>query len=360
MYTIAAVSLTVLFFVTTVVLPFKCSKFCENLGFKLLKFRSHKSSQVPIQLRIRNSGPYRFLIRAWGIVAIAFFAAVSYWLGAWEGNHPNTLSKIGQSAAVGYTLSSLLVMTLLSYNSLLPRLFGMHQLERCGIKQLWAVDLLTPQQKLRSSLRREAQATKKIFCLDITGKKILGKGPSEQGGLLFDIVKANPTTPVCLLLFKPDATNKDPERKISSVFSTLLSEMEISRENYLQQVRETLEAVAFINQNRSKENEIVVRYYHEKPTFQVILFDDKAFAFPWQPREEKDLIPLLELEQSPEGSAFYESYRRHFARIWGSPIQESQVKIVPTQKQEEEVERPWKASKKTESSRNIQLTKMSA
>lgn len=358
MYLILAGVVAVLFCLLTVFLPFKHSGELVQKAKSLLKRRPRRAADIPLQTGLHHETPMRHLFQAWGVLATLLFVGISFWAGAWSDNEIEALSRVGQCALIAGALGGFLVFTSVAYWSMVPRALGGTHLERSGLKELWSVDLAAPQKKLLQAIQEHVGRSKKVLCLDVTGRKLIGRGPGATGGLLFDALRSRPDLPVCVLLFKPDSQAKDPERKVSSVFSTLLCEMEISREMYIQQLRETLEFIAALNQERTPEGQIQVRYYSEKPSFQVVLFDDSALTFPWQPREEKDLVPILELDQTPEGSAFYESYRRHFARLWGSPLQIQQGDTESPAVKDEEVERPWKAA--GESSRNIKLMSLAS
>jgi hypothetical protein len=90
----------------------------------------------------------------------------------------------------------------------------------------------------------------------------------------------------------------------------------------------TADAIEALNEGRDDATRIRVRQYGEKPTFRGLLLDDACIMIPWHPREERTEIACLEVARTAGCASLFESFRRHFIRLWGVPLDASERELA--------------------------------
>jgi hypothetical protein len=167
-----------------------------------------------------------------------------------------------------------------------------------------------------NSLRARMAQSRQVGIVDVTGHLFFGRGAGATGTLFQEAIASLPNVPLHLLLFKPESGSVDPECKRATVFQTLLGEMEANEQTFAQRLNATLHAVGVLNSQRPPEGQVTVRFYSEKPAVRALLLDDAAFIAPWDAREENASLVFLEAARRSGGASLYETFRRHFSRLW--------------------------------------------
>lgn len=349
----AAIAILVLlcFCTGTVVIPLRFPSWATTRVRGLCQAMFSRVDEASFRHGLADPPAILWWTRFWGIGSATLFVAGALAHGRLVENDPTSIMTTVLLGAAAMTASAVLVFTIAAFGTYLPRSRGYDVLNRCGFRNLWFVDLTKPGKKFRDTLTARTLQSSRVCVVDVTGFSILGKGPGPAGGLLYDALVAAPDVPVYLLLFNPDARVVDPERKLTSVYQNLLSEMNLSPSSFTRRMRLTLEVIEDLNENRSPEARIQVRYYGEKPGFQTIVFDDTSILSPWHAQEEHTALPYFEVARDSADPSLYESHRRHFARLWGTPVTSANESTRQTR--EESVETPWKAAKKKPASVRI-------
>jgi hypothetical protein len=326
MYTIVALMLLLSFSLVAVGVPFRFGGWCGKLA---ARFRGKVLESA--NLAIFDTGPERHLeyvrwMRLWGSVSTILAVLFSLFDGGLFHNKPQALYGVVSSTILAMGGSSFVVMTLLAYTSLLPKARGYATLARAGFQAVWVTDPKQVPAQLRDGLSSCVKGSSMVGIVDVTGHELLGKGPGAGGGLLFDVLHTMTGVPVYVLLLQPEATAIDPEQKKATVYQTILAETGNSPTTYVRKIKGTLEAVATLNESRPAESKIKVRFYNEMPTCRAIVFDDSVLVSPWQPKENAPLPVIEVMRKAPEAS-LYETFRRHFARLWSFSIAEAEVHL---------------------------------
>jgi hypothetical protein len=320
MIAIVNVAIAIAFIGLTVVLPFRYAKlaatFAERVQKKLLRGADravfHDSAARDRQLLGRS--------RLIGGVAAGLFTIIALrWGGLFRDQLGSTWGLLA-GAAGSLLLSALGVLLAIAAASFVPKARGYSLLERFGFRAFWVIDARQPSRAVRSALAERIQGATRLGIVDVTGAEILGKGPGQSGGLLYDVLDAFPKVPVQILLLKPDARVLDPEEVLATVFQSLLAEMQVTSGTYMKRINATLNAIQSLNEARPPEGKIDVRFYSEKPMVRAIVLDEIAFISPWQPRDNADETPILEVAREGSEAGFHEAFRRHFARLWATGI----------------------------------------
>lgn len=324
MYTTLAVTLLFAFALVSVGLPFRFGAWCGKLALHVRAKALERAN-----LAIFDEGPERHLqyvrwMRVWGGVATFLAVLFSLFDTAFFTNKPVALSGVVSSTILAMGASSFVVMTLLAYTSLLPKARGYATLARAGFQAIWITDSRQVPTELRDGLSSCVKSSSMVGIVDVTGHELLGKGPGPSGGLLYDVLHTMTGVPVYLLLVQPEATAIDPEQRKATVFQTLLAEMETTPATLVRKIRSTLEAVVALNESRPAETKISVRFYNEKPTCRAIVFDESVLVSPWQPKENMPWPVMEVMRKAPEAS-LYETFRRHFARLWAFSLAEGEL-----------------------------------
>ncbi len=352
MYTTSAAIVAIAFCAMSLLLAFRWPDKLLGLIARILHPRRRAGSTFACL--DRNCAVTQRWVRAWGISCVLGLAFCVTLNGSMFENQSSSVVEATASGFLATIGASLLILGLVALRYLVPWARDRNNLTRCGFRSLWVPELGANNRKLQEELRRRALGSKMVGCLDVTGYKYLGRGPGSSGGLLYDVLDAARHVPVLVLLFKPDRHEVDPERKLTSVFNNLLTEMELSESEFTGRVQSTLNAIGNLNRSRPAEAKIEVRYYTDKPTTGGILFDETAIMVPWHPREESSRLPMLEVESESEDPSFYQSFRRHFALLWNSPLPFGSFRF--TSEKSGEVETPWKASKSFRRKRTLPTT----
>lgn len=352
MYTTFAAIVTIAFCAVSLLLAFRWPDRLLGLIVGILHLRHSRGSTFACL--DRHSAVTLRWVGAWGISCVLGLAVCVALNGSMFENQSSSLVAATASGFLATIFSSLLILGLVASRYFVPWARDRNNLTRCGFRSLWVPELGAKNRKLQEELRRRALASKMVGCLDVTGYKYLGRGPGPSGGLLYDVLDTARHVPVLVLLFKPDRHEVDPERKLTSVFNNLLTEMELSESEFTRRIQSTLNAIEDLNRSRPEQAKIEVRYYTDKPTTGGILFDETAIMVPWHPREESSRLPMLEVESESEDPSFYQSFRRHFALLWNSPLPFGSFRF--TSEKPRDTEKPWKASKSFRTKRKLPTT----
>ena len=261
----------------------------------------------------------RFWVRAWGILAVLTLITLAVFRTEGITNTSDTMIWVVVASATSVVGSGVVAFGMVAFTRLLPRALGYLSLSRSGIRALWEVNLVQSKRRFQEELIARINRSGSLSVVDVTGYKLFGKGEGPTGGLLYDPLQAARKSTVCIMLYKPDSETRDPDGH-ATVFQSLLASMNLSKEAYMRRLKMTLDAIEALNKERPAEFKIQVRYYSEKPTFQTLVFDECAFAYPWQSREDHNVhVPFLEVAKIGPGSSLYESLRLHFVRLWKEP-----------------------------------------
>ena len=321
MYTTIAVFLLLSFSLVTVLVPFRFGAWCGRFATRLREKVLDRAN-----LAVFDAGPERHLeyvrwMRLWGGVSTLLAVLFTLFDGGVFHNKPQALSGVFSSMLLAMGGSSFVVMTLLAYTSLLPKARGYATLARSGFQAIWVTDSKQIPAQLRDGLASCVKNSSMVGIVDVTGHELLGKGPGHNGGLLYDVLHTMTGVPVYMLLVLPEATAIDPDQKKATVYQTLLAEMETSPATFDRKIRTTLDAVKTLNESRPAETKIRVRFFNEKPTCRAIVFDDSVLVSPWQPKENAS-VPVIEVMRKAPEASLYETFRRHFARLWAFSLTE--------------------------------------
>ena len=112
------------------------------------------------------------------------------------------------------------------------------------------------------------------------------------------------------------------ERKLATVYQGVLRDLELEPPAYIRRLKQTLAAIETLNRDRGKDAQIDVRFYDEKPTMRAVIFDEVMLVSPWGARVDVAEVPYLEVARKSDTPTFYETFRRSFARLWGSAIKQ--------------------------------------
>ncbi len=320
MYLAAAAFLAIAFCAITVIIPMKFPDLFRGL-IDRIRDRLVGKSEAAIVEPLAGSGVVSGL-RWWGALSLIAFVALGFLDGRLTVEHP-----VAVIASVSYMLlaggaAATVVLLVAALRSILPSLRTLDVFRRGGLFAVWLVDCLHPNRRLRENLRKRISRSSKVCIVDVTGYELLGKGPGDAGAFLFSLLDQARHVPVYIALCKPDPDCIDPERRKVSVLQGLLGEMNMSHSTYLRRVSMTMDAVEVLNQSRDENAKISVRFYTEKPTFRAILLDNSCVAIPFHPREERARLAYVDILRSAIHPTLYESFRRHFGRLWGVPAQE--------------------------------------
>jgi hypothetical protein len=321
MYAAIASVLVVIFAATAVLFSFRFRHWQERVLRKLegvLLWRGLNAVFDSDGLRRRE---LLLCVRAWVFGAAIVFALLGLQHGSVIQNQPRAISTVFAHGVAGMAASSALVMSILAFAWFLPGVKAYMTLSQCGLRGLWLTGPQGNPRRLVASIADRMREASHVSILDVTGYELLGKGPGEQGGLLFDALTARPDLPVSLLLLKPHAEAVDPERQQATVFQTVLGELRTPVLTYLKKLRLTLQAVQLLNAERPPEARITVRFYNERPTLRAVIFDAASMLVsPWQPREDTETLTILDIKQDSAAPSLFESFRRSFARLWSQSV----------------------------------------
>lgn len=321
MYLTLSIVLLFLFCTITIIIPLRFPGLLLRVTQVVRKKVGGESPEVTFSPPVPEEQRVGKLVRAWGGLSTVLFACTGL---LDEGFMTGESSAI--AVAVGYGVlsmftSALCVLSFHALHSFIPNARVSETLSHCGLRGLWMMDSGKSQRSLQEALSSRLRASKKLCVIDVCGYELLGKGAGPTGGLLVDVLDQEREVPVYILLCKPDAKSLDPERRKTSVLQNLLAEMNVSHSIYLRRLSMTTEVVEILNEDRQKQAKIKIRFYKEKPAFRALLVDDSCVAIPWHPREESVDLPYVDIARESGSCSFYESYRRHFARLWGDPIE---------------------------------------
>ena len=321
MYIALSVVLLFLFCTLTIIIPLRFPGRLLRIAHLVRKKVVGEYLEVAFPPALPEEQRIGRLARAWGWLATVIFASTALLDGSiMTGGSSAIAAGCGYGLLAMFT-SALCVLSYHAFSSFLPNARVYETLNRCGLRGLWMMDSRKPHRDLQEELSSRLRASKKLCLVDVCGYELLGKGSGPSGGLLFDVLDQVREVPIYILLCKPDGESLDPERRKTSVLQNLLAEMDVSHSTYLRRLRMTTEAIETLNEDRPKHAKIKVRFYKEKPTFRALLVDDSCLAIPWHPREERVDLPYIDIAREADACSFYESYRRHFVRLWGNPIE---------------------------------------
>jgi len=262
-----------------------------------------------------------FWLRVWAAMAIPSVLVLGLGRSDSIQNDPVAILSMVLFCLAGLALSGIALLLALACSSYFPRARGYARMGHCGFKALWLLDPKRVSAAFAETVASRIKASGSVGILDVTGYDLLGKGPGPTGGLLYDALSTMTGIPVKVLLLDPSARTHDPEQKVATVFQTILGEMEVTAATYQRKIRSTLDAVEALNEKRSPDAKITVRYYAEKPTFRALIFEGSVLVAAWAPREGQAELPFLEISRRATGPCFQEGFRRHFARLWSSSVE---------------------------------------
>lgn len=325
MFTVFMIIAVVAFAVAAVVLPLRfkaaTSSWIEKLRGLVLSRTDHAafgSGEGKAHERL-------FKAQIGGGVALAVFAMLLLGADAPFRNHPAAVAVLLLNLLGALGVAIVLVTLFEMARAFLPGIRALGLLSRFGFRALWVLEPGKSAALLRSGLGSRIRASSRVAIVDVTGHELLGKGAGPSGGLLYDTLASMTSVPVQLLLLQPETASPDPEQRRATVFQSVLAEMDISPQNFVRRVRSTLDVVQTLNENRSDDARIEVRFYSERPSFRAIVFDESILVSPWVPRETNTPSPFLEIGREAAEPTLYGAFRFHCVRVWTSaaPKQEA-------------------------------------
>jgi hypothetical protein len=325
MYILCVILFVVAFSAAAVLVPFRWSSRLAPAIDRLRQLAFGRPEVAAIQSDEPRELRYRALLQRWGIASAVLYVAIGLVHGTIFLNHPSSVVAAIIDACLSIVFAAALLALFDAVYFFLPRLRAFNLLSRCGLRAIWLAQPQKQNRRLQESLLRRACKSEMLGVVDITGFELLGKGPGPAGGLLYDAISRARHLPVYLVLCNPESEETDPERKVSTVLQNLLGEMNLSPTAYARRLKATVDAVQALNQERPEGSRIIIRFYREKPTFRALVFDDAAIALSWNAREDAPTQSFLEVLRDSEHGSFYETFRRHFARLWGTPVDEPEA-----------------------------------
>jgi hypothetical protein len=264
-----------------------------------------------------SSGESRlFWLRIWVAIGLTIVASMGFRNGVVLRNEPESLVRAPICVLFGLGAGALIVGAAKALVTWLPLARMRRLLQDVGIRSLQVVAPESGNARLHASLPGRIKGSNRVSILDVTGFELIGKGPGTSGGILHDALATMTGVPVQVLLVEPGTAAPDPEERHATVFQTVLAELGISAQTFDRQVRATLDAIEALNEHRAPEARIQVAFHQERPTFQLILFDDGVLVAPWAGGATKEDVPYLDIGADSPITSLHEGFRRHFTRLW--------------------------------------------
>ncbi|MBI4606867.1 MAG: hypothetical protein HY721_33295 [Planctomycetes bacterium] len=325
MFTAGSVLLILAFAFVALVAPFRFPGRCAAVLDRAMAALASGSCHAAFGCEEGRDEERMVLLRAFGVLSGLFLLGFLLRLDAPFADHPASLSLVFFHALLALIIGGALVGGARGIVAFLPRWRVLEALGSFGFRTFWVQDPAAASPALREALAARIPGTSRVGILDVTGHELIGKGPGPSGGLLYDALAAAADTPVHVLLLQPETQSLDPDARRATVFQTVLAEMDVSPQTYIRRVRATLEAVEALNEKRRPEARIEVRFYAEKPTVRVVIFDESAFVSAWVPRENVTPAAVLEVAREARGPTLFEAFRLQFARLWTAALQKGEA-----------------------------------
>lgn len=320
MYAAIALALVIGFVLVTVALPLRFDTILGRLSGRLYRTVLCSANQAIFQSEEETARQASYFARLWFITAALIFTILGLQDGAMIRNHPESIATVAVYGGLALGASSFVLLSFLAYARFLPGFLGYRTLSRCGFRGLW---LLRPQrtpERLARELREQARRSGEIKIVDVTGFELFVKGTGSIDTLIHQAIRSSPDVPVSLLLLNPMTREVDPDRLHVSVFQTVLAETGLQSSTYMKKIQKTLQVIAAMNQERSEEGQIQVRFYNEKPAIRAVIFDESMIVFPWGPQALRGDTPCLQVARLPRAPSFYETFRRSFSTQWKKAV----------------------------------------
>lgn len=318
MYALLAFVLVVLIVFGMLVLPLhfdvlfaRFSSKAQSIMQRIANRACFHSSEVKIRHALLS-------VRLWFVVSACVFAILGVQDGTVIRNHPGAVATVAGYGALSLTMGSLIVLAFATFSWVLPGFRGYATLCRCGFRGLWVLDSRRRVLDFSSDLVEQAKTTEKIGIVDVNGYELLVRGPGARNGVLQEVLERSPDVPVYLLLLNPQTSERDPDRRMLTVYQSVLSEMKLPAPMYMVRLRKALATIEAMNAQREPDAQITVRFYNERPTMRAVFFDDSVVVFP--PQDQHLDVPCLEIARRSDVSTFYETFRRDFARLWQGAV----------------------------------------
>ncbi|MBN1441312.1 MAG: hypothetical protein JXA90_01325 [Planctomycetes bacterium] len=322
MYAAIALMLVVGFALATVAVPLRYRTLFEPISSRLRSTALCIANQAVFQPEHLTGEQSDRLIRLWLLISAGVFAVLGIVDGTMIRNNPDAIVAVPIYGVVALAGSTLIIVSVAAFLRLIPGMREYATLSRCGFRGLWVLRPSEAPDKLIASFAEKCRKSAVIQILDVTGFDSIANDAGPGHGLLKTILERAPGVPVSVLLLSPQCQEVDPDRQQVTVFQTVLAELELQAATYMQRIRKTLQALDILNEQRSPEAQIEVRFYREKPAFRAVIVDEAALVFPWDPQASKSCLPCLEVSKKSDAPSFYEAYRRSFARIWRNAVSE--------------------------------------
>lgn len=314
MYALLAFVLVVLIVFGMLVLPLHFDALFAHLGTRVRSFTQRTANRAIFHYSEDATRHALLSVRLWFVVSACVFAILGIQDGTVIRNHPGAVATVAGYGALSLTMGSLILLVFATYSWVLPGFRGYATLSRCGFRGLWVLDSRQRVLDLSADLTEQARSTSKIGIIDVNGYELLVRGPGTRNGVLHDVLDSYPHVPVYMLLLNPQTVEMDPDRRMLTVYQSVLSEMSLPAPMYMVRLRKTIATIEALNQSRDPSAQITVRFYSERPTMRAVFFDDSAVVFP--PHDSNHDIPCLEIARRSDVPTFYETFRRDFARLW--------------------------------------------
>ncbi len=258
--------------------------------------------------------------RAWLLLSAITFGVFGVADGAIIRNQPAAIAEVAGYGALALATTSVVFLGVFSYFWLFPGLRAYVTLNRCGFRSLWVLPESGLPRVLSEDLLEEAAHSKRMTVVDVLGFELFVQGAGGKTGLLRTLIDRRRDIPISVLLLNPLSQELDPDRRMITVYQSIVSELGLDPATYTKRLRATLSTIAQLNEERPESGQIDVRFYGEKPTMRAVIFDDAMMVCPWGPHIFNADMPCLEIRRRSDAPSFYETFRRDAARLWKNAV----------------------------------------
>ncbi len=318
LYATFAFVLVVLIVFAMLVLPLHFETLIERFRTRVRRFTQCAANRAIFHSSEDKNRHALYSVRLWFVVSACVFAYLGMQDGAMIRNQPAAVAAVAGYGALSLTMGSLIMFVFAMYSWILPGFRGYATLSRCGFRGLWVLDSRRQVLDLSADLSEHTKDTTRIGIVDVNGYDLFVHGPGSTSGILHDVLQKSPDVPVYLLLLNPQTTEMDPDRRMMTVYQSVLSELSLQAPLYMVRLRKTLATIEAINRRRDASARITVRFYNQRPTMRAVFFDASVVVFP--PQGSDHDVPCLEIGRRSEVPTFYETFRRDFARLWQGAV----------------------------------------
>ena len=225
MYAMFAFVLVVLIVFGMLVLPLHFETLIERFRTRVRRFTQCAANRAIFHSSEDKNRHALYSVRLWFVVSACVFAYLGMQDGAMIRNQPAAVVAVAGYGALSLTMGSLIMFVFAMYSWILPGFRGYATLSRCGFRGLWVLDSRRQVLDLSADLIEHTKETTRIGIVDVNGYDLFVHGPGSTSGILHDVLQKSPDVPVYLLLLNPQTTEMDPDRRMMTVYQSVLSDL---------------------------------------------------------------------------------------------------------------------------------------